>query len=56
MADNYLEKHREEYEKRKALWLKKKNCKICKKPTNIKSQASATHLQEQSDAPSATDK
>lgn len=24
MADNYLEYHREEYEKRKALWLAKK--------------------------------
>lgn len=24
MADNWLEKHREEYEKRKAAWLKKK--------------------------------
>lgn len=25
MADNFLEKHRDEYEKRKALWLEKKN-------------------------------
>lgn len=25
MADNFLENHRDEYEKRKALWLKKKN-------------------------------
>ena len=24
MADNYLERHREEYEKRKAEWLRKK--------------------------------
>lgn len=24
MADNYLEKHREEYEQRKAAWLRKK--------------------------------
>ena len=24
MADNYLERHREEYEKRKAAWLQKK--------------------------------
>lgn len=24
MADNFLEKHRDEYEKRKARWLKKK--------------------------------
>lgn len=25
MADNFLEKHRGEYEKRKAQWMKKKN-------------------------------
>ncbi len=24
MADNYLERHREEYEQKKAMWLKKK--------------------------------
>ena len=25
MADNYLENHRDDYERRKALWLQKKN-------------------------------
>ncbi len=37
MADNYLEYHREEYEKRKALWLaKKKNIKYRNNRTGIK--------------------
>lgn len=33
MADNFLERHREEYELRKAAWLKKKKLFLKKKPT-----------------------
>lgn len=36
MADNYLERHRDEYEKKKALWLlKKKHHRIMPKKQNI---------------------
>ncbi len=31
MADNFLERHREEYEKRKAAWLRKKKLFMTKK-------------------------
>lgn len=34
MADNYLERHYEEYEKRKAEWLKKKNRNIAPREQN----------------------
>lgn len=34
MADNFLERHREEYEKRKALWLKRKKHMPKKGPTS----------------------
>lgn len=37
MADNYLEYHREEYEKRKAQWMaKKKHQKLPKRPLTVK--------------------
>lgn len=32
MADNFLERHREEYEIRKAAWLRKKKLFMTKKP------------------------
>lgn len=32
MADNFLERHREEYERRKAIWLRKKKLFMKKKP------------------------
>lgn len=32
MADNFLERHREEYEKRKATWLKRKKLFLKTKP------------------------
>lgn len=32
MADNFLERHREDYEKKKALWLKKTRGRIVRKP------------------------
>lgn len=32
MADNFLERHREEYEQRKAAWLKKKKLFLKTKP------------------------
>lgn len=36
MADNFLERHREDYEQRKAAWLKKKkNLKVTKKISTI---------------------
>lgn len=34
MADNFLERHREDYEKRKAAWLlKKKHIVVTKRPS-----------------------
>ena len=36
MADKFLERHREDYEQRKAAWLKKKkNLKVTKKISTI---------------------
>lgn len=35
MADNFLERHREEYEQRKAQWLKRKKRLPVKKIRNI---------------------
>jgi len=32
MADNFLERHREEYEQRKAAWLKRKKLFLKSKP------------------------
>ncbi|PIN27440.1 dehydrogenase [Prevotella intermedia] len=36
MADNFLEKHHEEYEQRKAAWLRKKKHLKAKKVRNIR--------------------
>ena len=36
MADNFLEKHYEEYEQRKAAWLRKKRHLKAKKVRNIR--------------------
>ena len=36
MADNFLEKHYEEYEQRKAAWLRKKSHLKTKKVRNIR--------------------
>ena len=33
MADNFLERHREDYEQRKAAWLRRKKHPKIKKPT-----------------------
>lgn len=35
MADNFLERHREDYEQRKAAWLKKEKSKGYKKISTI---------------------
>lgn len=54
MADNYLEKHREEYEKRKELWLKSR--KTYKRPSMKKNAKSTYHLTNQVASQSKNDK
>jgi hypothetical protein len=40
MADNYLERQREQYEARKAAWLKRKKRTATKKPATTKAAPS----------------
>lgn len=44
MADNFLERHRDEYEKRKAAWLKKKKLFL---KTKTKAQSQIQHPEDE---------
>ena len=54
MADNYLEKHREEYEKRKELWLKSR--KTYKRSSMKKDTKSTINSTNQAASQSKDDK